>query len=285
MIRTYSKRLLSPFVGLVQVAEVPGARALSLDGRHWELQCSLAGEAELRTPPAGAASAAEYALVARIVNGKLDTRLLRPALDTGEIRSAIDRLCELVRHARLPFTAVDRYQYWLLDGRDDSPLALLHSCVREEEMIRHQPQPAWVAMPAAQLEVPEPERVQTRIGYMPPINYRLERQVEERAGTRPRGVWFERREGDADTFPPCLIREDWETEPERRLCERYLSRLAPRLLMLPGLPRPVRRRLETAARQYALDVERFHPLYPEVVDPEFIPAARVEARLRRATGV
>ena len=37
MIRIYSKRLLSPFVGLVQVAETARARALSLDGRNWAL--------------------------------------------------------------------------------------------------------------------------------------------------------------------------------------------------------------------------------------------------------
>lgn len=280
--RTYSKKLLLPFVGVVQVAEVPWGRALSLDGRNWELQYSLVEAAESGRLPAAVRPAREYELVATIRTGELTTRALNRFVDPEGVKSVINQLSELIRGARLPFAAADRYQYWLLDGRDDSPLALLHSCVHEAEMARHQPQPAWIAMPAAQLEVPEPERVQTWPEYTPPINYRLERQVEERAGTRPRGAWFERREGDTDAFPPCLIRENWETDSERRLCERYLSRLAPRLLMLPGLPRSVRQRLETAARQYALDVERFHPLYPEVVDPEFIPAARVEARLRRA---
>ena len=279
MIRTYSKRLLSPFIGLVQVAEVPRARGLSLDGRNWELQYSLVEEAGPRNPAPGGGG--QYELVATVSEGQLTiTRALHRFVDPDAVKTAVHQLSELILQARLPFAPADRYQYWLLDGSDDQPLALLQSCVHREEMARFQPQPAWVAMPAAQLEIPDPERAQA--GYTPPINYRLEKQIEEQAGSRPRGAWYERREGEADIFPPCLIREEWETEAEQRLCDRYISRLAPRLLMLPGLPRPVRQRLETAARQYAFDVERFHHLYPEVVDEEFISAARVEARLRRA---
>jgi hypothetical protein len=52
--------------------------------------------------------------------------------------------------------------------------------------------------------------------------------------------------------------------------------------MMHGLPRPVRYRLERAAREYVFDIERFHPLYPEVIDDSLLTAARVEARLRRA---
>ena len=51
---------------------------------------------------------------------------------------------------------------------------------------------------------------------------------------------------------------------------------------LQGLSRPVRHRLERAARDYVFDVERFYPLYPELVDRSLLTAARVEARLRRA---
>lgn len=53
--------------------------------------------------------------------------------------------------------------------------------------------------------------------------------------------------------------------------------------MMQGLPRPVRQRLEQAARDHVFDVERFYPLYPEVVDKRLLTAARVEARLRRAS--
>ena len=85
-----------------------------------------------------------------------------------------------------------------------------------------------------------------------------------------------------DDFPPCLIREDWGDEQRQDLCDRYIRRLAPRLLMVQGLPRTVRLRLEQAARDHVFDVERFFPLYPEVVDQSLLNAARVEATLRRA---
>jgi hypothetical protein len=45
----------------------------------------------------------------------------------------------------------------------------------------------------------------------------------------------------------------------------------------------VRHRLERAARDHVFEVERFYPLYPEVVDSSILTAARVEARLRRTT--
>jgi hypothetical protein len=77
------------------------------------------------------------------------------------------------------------------------------------------------------------------------------------------------------------LREDWPDEEQCHLCERYVNRLAPRLLMLPGLPREIRRRLEIAACKHVFDVERFHTVYPEIVEGGLLKAARVEARLRR----
>lgn len=282
MIHTYSKRLLSPFSGMVQVAEMPGARALSLDGKYWAIQYSLVDAEKFRASPAAAWSAGEYALVATVEAGEVDTRPLHPFLDGDAVRAVIERLAGVVTSARLPFAAADRYQYWLLDGKDGTPLALLHSCIREEEMAGHQPEPVWIAMPDARLKVPDPEAHPDPIQHTPPVNYRLEKSVEERAGPRPRAAWFELSGADGEGFPPCLLREDWENAQQQRLCDLYLRRLAPRLLVLPGLPASVRRRLEVAARAHVFDVERFHPLYPEVIDRELIDAARVEARLRRA---
>ena len=53
--------------------------------------------------------------------------------------------------------------------------------------------------------------------------------------------------------------------------------------MVHGLSRSVRHRLERAARDHVFEVERFYPLYPEVVDSSIMTAARVEAQLRRTT--
>jgi hypothetical protein len=278
MIRTYARRVLSPFVGLVQVAEAGKARALSLDGRNWAVQYSLAGDARARERRPIADPNPNFSLVASIEDGTLKRHAVHPFLEPGAVRAAINALYEAVTTARLPFTAADRYEYWLLDQADEGPLALLHSCVDEADMARMPRRALWLAMPAAQLEVPAPEAA--RGAYVPPVNYRLQKLVEERAGARPRAAWFERT-GAADDFPPCLLREDWADTQRQRLCDLYLRRLAPRLLMLQGLARPLRHRLERAARAHPFDVERFYPLYPEVVEKGLLNAARVEAQLRR----
>ena len=280
MIRMYSKRLLSPFVGLVQVAEIARARALSLDGKRWAIQYSVGKDARIRSKRPVAGPSLNYFMVATIEHGRLKRHPGHPFLEPEDVRSAINCLFEAVTSARLPFAAADRYEYWLLDSTDESPLALLHSCIDEEDMALAPRRPVWVAMPAAQLDVWAPETVQD--SYVPPVNYRLQKLVEERAGVRPRAAWFERPAPATDDFPPCLIREDWESGERQQLCDLYIRRLAPRLLMMQGLPPPVRRRLERAARDHALEVEQFYPLYPEVIDKSLLTAARVEARLQRA---
>lgn len=139
-------------------------------------------------------------------------------------------------------------------------------------------------MPAAELAVPDPDPP-AQTTYLPPVNYRLQQRVAERAGNKPRAAWFERPDPATGEFPPCLISEAWEDPECQRLCDLYLQRLAPRLLMMAGLPRAVRQRLEQAACAHVFEVERFYPLYPEVVDDSLLTAARVEARLRRANDV
>jgi hypothetical protein len=112
----------------------------------------------------------------------------------------------------------------------------------------------------------------------------LERCVAERAGAKPRAKWFTRRYNETEAFPPFLVREDWESEEQRDLCQRYLSRQAPRLLMLHGVSLEDRRRMELAAKANALDVARFYPLYPEIADTDVMDKIRIEARLRMAAG-
>lgn len=280
MIQTYSKRMLYPYIGIVQIAEAGRARAMSPDGVRWAVQYAVTEDAQPRKREGVLDQNRHFAIVATIEHGELNRKGLRPFLDTAEVRSLIDQLYETVATAQTPFPAADRFEYWLLDSADDSPLALLHSCVRREEMASV-PRPTWVAMPAAQLEVHDPDADPNV--YVPPINYRVQQMIEERAGPKPKAVWFERNRPDDRRFPPCLIREDWGNDQQQKLCDRYIERLAPRLLMIPGLPKDVRSRLELAACEHALEVERFFPLYPEVVDENALTAARVEARLRRAS--
>ena len=46
----------------------------------------------------------------------------------------IRELAEFLTAASLPFTPADKYEYWLLDPKDDAPLALIFPCTEEEQM-------------------------------------------------------------------------------------------------------------------------------------------------------
>jgi hypothetical protein len=181
LLRLYSKRLLSPFIGLVQVAEMERARALSLDGRNCAIQYSLSNDVRTRDSNSLTDSKLNYSLVATIEHGKLKVLAVHPFLESEDVRSAVKRLREVLNGARLPFAATDRYEYWLLDSTDASPLALLHSCIDEEDIALVRPRSVWVAMPAAQLDVREPKPDHN--AYVPPVNYRLQKVVEKRAGS------------------------------------------------------------------------------------------------------
>jgi hypothetical protein len=211
--------------------------------------------------------------------GEVEARAIRGGEEVD------DRILELTRYletASLPFRAADKFEYWLLDPVDDSPLALIFSCPEGEQMAGFPSHPEWTALPAAvmpiELTAEEKERSDT------PVNYRLEQLVAERAGRKPRARWFQRRPGEPDQFPPLMIKEDWEDEAHHQICQRYLSRQSTRLLMLHGLENQERKRLERAAKPYAMEVLRFYPLYPEIVDDKLMRALLVEARLRASQG-
>ncbi len=266
MVRSYSQRLMPPYSGLVQIAESERARAVSMDGKSWEIHFL---------------QAANFRRVAYIRHSEL-SRLSEQGTHEGH---AIDeRILELTGYladATLPFTAADEFEYWLLDPMDESPLALIFSCTKAEQMSTFPVHPEWTALPAAVMPIESTE--DERSGNLAPVNYRLERLVAERAGSKPKARWFRRRPSEPDTFPALLLREDWENEEDRALCQRYITRQSTRLLMLHGLEQGDRLRMEQASRPHAKEVARFFSMYPEVIDNELMSAIRVEARIRGLT--
>jgi hypothetical protein len=280
MIRAHSQRLLQPYSAQVQIAETDHARALSADGDLWEFQFIYAN---LRAGRAdGAQLRGRFVRAAHIRQRDLARIIDNPATEDGAVDQRILDLAKFLVGARLPFEAADRYEYWLLDPKDSSPLALIFSCVDASEMASFPKLTDWTALPAAVMPIATSDLERSRS--YGPVNYRLERCVAERAGQKPRARWFTRRYNEGEEFPPFLIREDWETEEQRDLCRRYLQRQAPRLLMLHGVSWEDRRRMELAAKANALDVARFYPLYPEVADTAVMDKIRIEARLRLAAG-
>ena len=97
----------------------------------------------------------------------------------------------------------------------------------------------------------------------------------------PRAAWFKRDHNESDGFPGLLVRDVWQEQAEHDLCQRYLMRKAPRLLMLQGISTRDRGRLEIAAKKHVFEVEHYFPMYPEVNDEDLMAAIRVEAQIRR----
>jgi hypothetical protein len=284
MIHAYSKRLLSPFTGQVQIVESDHARALTLDGSNWAVQHRLRLQETRSVHEQQAASTSKHSFirVAIIRPSGIERIPIPPILDPGGISQQVLELAEYLKDISIPLPPADTHEYWLLDEQDEQPLALIYSCVHAAEMPSFPHRPEWTATPASIMKVaklPEEEK-----HYVPPVNYRLEQLVNQRAGRHPRARWIRRREGLSEVFPSCLVREDWDNEADRLLCRRYIERQSTRLLMLHGLEHEVRLRLEGYARAYALEVDRFYHLYPEVADDRQMSAIRVEARLRRETG-
>ena len=277
MVRGYSQRLTPPYSGLVQIAESERARAISMDGNMWEFHFLFAVPEHYQVP--GRQNQRRFKRVAAIASDQVRTMARQPSQETAAVDERILELAAFIAAASFPFQPADRHEYWLLDPVDDSPLALIFSCVDGEQMADFPDRPEWTALSSAAMRIERtPEEKKTG---EPPVNYRVERMVAERAGPKPRGRWFTRRESEPDTFPPLLLKEDWEDAGQFELCQRYLQRQSTRLLMLHGLQHDERVRLENAARQNVFEVERFYPFYPEVADQQLMNAILVEARLRR----
>ncbi len=117
-VKTYSRRLLAPFHGMLQVVEVHGGAAETSDGRQWKLYVadeaivSHTGLSEIQygswTANCGRARAR--------VRGTCCSNLIE---ETGE-----RLITALESHAaRVPFPARDFHELWLLDAGGGMPLA------------------------------------------------------------------------------------------------------------------------------------------------------------------
>ncbi len=266
MIKTFSKKLLPPYSGQVQVAESDTYRALTVDGQIWEIQ--YVNRSHVR--------------VATLSSKEIKTYAENPALMEKEIvDDQIVDLLSFLADIKLPFPATDKYEYWLLDAAEEKPLALIFSCTEPSQIEKFPARADWTALPAAVMPVAKTEAEEKN--QTPPVNYRLELLVSERAGPRRKAAWFNRDDADSADFPSCMVREDWLELDNQDLCRRYIERQAPRLLMLHGLAANVRQKLENQCKPNAMEVARFSNLYPEIIDQELINSLRVEARLRSAT--
>lgn len=264
----FSRRILAPFQGLLQVLRIDGGDAESTDGVHWVLYVAHpditthTGLSELRYGDWSAADGLHRAVVRGTANSTLIEQI-------GERLVAA-----LQQHAQqVPFALADRHECWLMDASLEQPLVLIDSALRPQRSDRIEAA-AWQPGMAA-------------INTFQDIDS-LRRAVAERAGPRPQALWIERRAdgsgsaGDrrfeSQQLPALGFCEDWPG-PLHALVQAYLDWLAPVLLQLPQLDAGRRAHFERQALQRPQLVHRLHRLYPQVVDRAQLNAALVAARL------
>jgi hypothetical protein len=280
----YSMRRLSPYQGTIQIIELAGFRAMSVDGFTWEVRIENAGMRPTRA-------------VWR------DDGL--PDMEVGERLEPF--LGAMRNRPTLPFPLADSLELWLLDAGEKLPLALLLTA------LPHMAPPntvetQWRAAFAEEdcFIAPSLQAAALRPPEHPFIAHHeiLNRCVRAAAGTRPSAQWFRRNsEGDAvgsggsglepallgrtieaSWFPELLVSEEWGSDVETGLARDYHDWLAPALLTHSNLRRATRDRLERAACSQAEKLYRVRHLLPEIVNPELVDVALVEAVLRRNGG-
>ena len=288
--RYYSLRRLSPYLGTVQIVEMTGARAMSPDGLTWQVQI------QNRVAAVGGRTRFSTHGIWR-ADGSGDL------VETERTQPYIDALRTL---PRLPLTLADRMELWLLDAHDGLPLALLKSGFPQIKPARVG-DVRWHAVPPGDHSfVSASLAVQQAAGAAPGEGLAhaevLTRFVQEAAGSAPRAQWFLREddgsgagqgglglEGDsahrrlpADAFPELLVRERWDDDVAADLVRDYHAHLSAWLLTHTNLARETRRLLEHDACRRAPELYRLRHVLPEVIDPERLKVAMVEALIRHA---
>jgi len=276
----YSVRRLSPYQGTVQVVAMPGFRALSDDGATWRVQTL-----DMRS------RSSSYGVWRADGSGSL--------IETDRTQTLIAALRE---HPTLPFPLADRTELWLLDARLATPLAILASTLDERTPPRvfdaH-----WLAAHKGDREFVAPSLTRASAGpsFISHTEV-LNRLVGSAAGSRPRAQWFRRSDagegagmhglnldpGHAgrhlprEAFPELLVREDWERDSDRDLVRDYHDFHAASLLTHDNIGHSARERLEQSACRQAVRLYHVRHLLPEVINPERLKVAMVEAVIRRS---
>jgi hypothetical protein len=299
-IECYAQRLLNPFRGVVHTIRYMSAEALTTDGVEWDIY--VANDALLD----GLGRAGKRAQISDIRYGHwsaekgLKRGPLYPSEDFRRMEAmgavVFDHLTRL--HEQVPFPLRDRYEFWLLD-REGLPLALLDSVLSAADMVLDRPvewRPGTAARERFHSTALGSDTAQGTADALAAYLHRF-------AGPRPAAQWFSRDDGGggealggvnlatgwavrslgAEVFPELLLAGAGHDAIHQRLIEEFQNWQAAWLLTL-ALPVATRTRLEGYVHLQAPLVEGLCRLYPEVIDPAAINAARVEALFIKSQG-
>lgn len=281
----YGVRRLGPYLGVIQLIDVGDACAYSTNGRSWRIR-------------------------QRTTSGRFRWgATLAPDENVDEVQIVgADRLVDALRHQPpVPFPLRDRYELWLLNSDNGTPLALLRTAYREQDVDKVE-DPHWQPFTLTETEFVSSglqcmEADSVRRTRRTPHRDRLEWQVNMISRPMPVAEWFERRpDGSgvslgglrvvsadigrrlvAGDFPELLVSENWQDETDKVLVKDYHDWQAALLLGHHNLGRATRQRLERAACRRPRSLLAAYSLIPEILDKEAMQVALVSARLMNAS--
>jgi hypothetical protein len=207
----------------------------------------------------------------------------------------------LNHYQETPFPFLDNYELWLLDSHY-KPLALIDSSLHESD-IDHPPLLDWRAGQLCCNDFKSKTYAQIKCADKPrSAGAYLTGYINQQCGLPPRTQWFKRnpdghgigmhghhipqeltgRKLDEKDFDPFMLSRKGHDHQHSELINEFIQWQSPWLLLLDSLSQRQRRFFEQASHKRALLVDRLHRLYPQIIDPHFINAARVEAALRKS---
>ena len=284
-VQAYAIRRVNPFMGVLQVIETQGGRAISSNGVVWEI--------ELRTERSGmwgslnknTKEAVYYRFGLWSAEEGLVNRPLAPHLDRDPltIQCKILISCIEERLQYLPFKLIDTRELWLFDKEERQPLVLLASQKQSDKPLSPEPK-YWTSCLGAKGVVSQ---------YRFPHANDLENLIECTASSNICKYWVNRENDGSgmlerkrenikmEAFPSYLICEKWPNEEDKSLVNNYIAWIAPSLLSLQHLSKIERSRLEGHLNIQAISVEHHWHLYPDIIDEKKLTAARVQCRLQK----
>jgi hypothetical protein len=288
-VRSYARRRVNPFLGVMQVVEAEAGRALSCNGVVWEILV----RATQGRYQAGVGRDDKKKTYYRFGMWSMDDGLMKransPAADQDyfELAKKCETLIEHVRerHHQIPFDLEDNLELWLFDQFNQQPLALLASLTPGASPPS--PEPGyWTSCTGASGSLSQRRFPQAR---------ELETQVMQRAGFNIKKHWIGRISGgdgivqntgrriSVDQFPVLLLDENWLHDEERHRADEYIKWISPSLLTLQHLDNDTRARIENSLNIQAISIEHHWRLYPEIINQKLLKAARVQSQLEKCS--
>ncbi len=287
VVRAYAVRRVNPFLGVLQVIETCGGRAISANGVVWDIEVRAQRGSGWGSLNRNNKQAAYYRYGLWSLEDGLVSRPLAPHLENDPLTHQCNSLIDCIRERlhKLPFKLEDNRELWLFDSDDRQPLALLAAITADS--ARPAPEPKYWSSCIGATGVPSQHRF--------PASGELESLVQQRAGFNIRKHWVIRQDDnsgiiessgthiDADALPTFLLSEDWPEADQAKLVRDYLEWISPCLLTLQHLSSNERAHMEKNLNKQAISVEHHRQLYPAIIDKKHLIVARVQCRLLKSS--